>query len=186
MKLMSQNGSDELTLTRAGVGEADSVIALVQARARWLEERGIPQWRLYLKKEAAAEIREHIDGKHGAEIYLARDKSGLAGAFCIEPRDVETWKERGDDGKAAYIHMLTVAIERKGCGIGPKLLRLAEEVIAARGLEFARLDCWAGNPFLVQYYPRFGYVPVAVNTDLQLSVPGGKNSLQLFEKRVRG
>jgi hypothetical protein len=57
------------------------------------------------------------------------------------------------------------------------MLAWAERLIARRGREFCRLDCWCRSPFLTTYYPRLGYVV--------RQVEGAPKGVMNFEKAVR-
>jgi GNAT superfamily N-acetyltransferase len=174
MVAMQKEYDNELTLVRASAVDAETVVRIVHERAQRLQAGGIPQWKVYLTDGGAQDIREHVAGKHDAEVYLALSNGEAVGTFCLEWSDAEVWDERGADGRAGYIHTLATSLSMKGLGIGSTLLKLAEGAISNRHRPLARLDCWARSPMLVSYYPRFGFVDA-----------GRKKEAQLFEKRVR-
>jgi ribosomal protein S18 acetylase RimI-like enzyme len=120
-------------------------------------------------------IRDHLAGKHGAEVFLAPCEGRNVGTFCLEWQDHDGyWDDRGDDGAAGYLYTIAVPRDLRGQRIGEQMLAWAEDHIASRGRTFARLDCWCKNDALIAYYERLGY-----------SRAGAKEHCQLFEKRVR-
>jgi hypothetical protein len=187
--MMQKPGEVEPEINAATNADADTIMAIVQERARWLSDRDYrgsvhferqasglrnPQWQLYLKEEGAAELRKCIAEGAAGGFYVARCNGHPVGTFRIQWDDEETWGPRGKDALAGYIHTLATPLRVKGIGMGAVLTRAAEQIIAERGRTFARLDCWVKNSVLVEYYSRLGY-----------SDAGQTIHSKLFEKRVR-
>src|SRR4051812_12049546 len=101
--------TESLVVRRATMDDADHVSGILLECARWLRDRGSRQWLLYLKQDTAQVVRDHIAGKHDADVYLAKLDGKPAGTFMIEWSDNEYWDERGADGLAGYIHAFAVA-----------------------------------------------------------------------------
>lgn len=169
----------DITMRRASTADFAAVLDVVQDSTRRMQEKGISQWRLYLTEAGVARVRRRVEGAAGEEVYLARGEAHArpVGAVSVEWIDHEYWAERGQDGLAGYIHMLCVHRVARGTGIGERIMRWAEELIASRGRTFARLDCWAASTFLPSYYERLGYERVGAI--------GGANGSLLMQKRVR-
>ena len=168
---------DCTTLRRASAADFDAVLAVVHDATRRVQELGYPQWRLYLTEPGIAQVRDAVKGVDGAEVYLAERDGRPIGTFRVQWHDHECWADRGLDGTAGYVHMLAVHRDAKHEGLGERMLARAERLIAARGREFCRLDCWCRSPFLTTYYPRLGYVVQQVD-----GVPVG---VMNFEKPVK-
>jgi protein-tyrosine phosphatase len=168
----------DITMTRALPEDFDAVLEVVQDSTRRMQENGLTQWRLYLTDAGVARVRRRVEGAAGEEVYLVHSATHdrPIGAVSIEWSDREYWAERGDDGLAGYIHMLCVHRIARGTGLGERIVRRAEELIASRGRTFARIDCWAASPFLPAYYERLGYE--------RRGVQGGPNGALLMEKRL--
>jgi GNAT superfamily N-acetyltransferase len=165
-----------LALKRATSSDADAVVKIVQDVALWLQSRGIPQWRLYLGDDGAQDIRDHVAGKHDAQVYLATLNQTPVGTFCLEWTDEEIWGARGIDNRAGYIHTLAVARDFAGQRFGQSILNSAEDLIRQHNKSYARLDCWAGNPVLVNYYLAQGYETSGIKH--------GPNGCHLFQKTL--
>jgi hypothetical protein len=71
--------------------------------------------------------------------------------------------------------MLCVHRVAGGSGLGERMIRVAERIIAARGRELFRLDCWRRSEFLRGFYARLGFR--VVEDDQQQGV-------LLWEKRI--
>ena len=170
---------DERTAIRRATGaDFQCVLAVVHDATRRVQEKGFPQWKLYLTEAGIAQVRDAVEGVDGAEVYLAeRNGDGPVGTFRIQWSDHECWSIVGGDGRAGYVHMLAVHRVARGEGLGERMLAFAERRIARKGREFARLDCWCRSPFLPAYYPRLGYV--------ERKIDGVPRGVMNFEKAVR-
>jgi len=164
------------TIRRAGRADVDAVLAVVHDATRRVQEMGFPQWKLYLTDEGAQSVRDKVNGIDGMEAYVAERDGCAVGAFSVQWSDRDCWADLGDDGKAGYVHMLAVHRCAKRDGLGERMLAWAEQLIAGRGREFCRLDCWRGSTFLTSYYPRLGYAV--------LTVPGAPKGVMNFQKPV--
>jgi ribosomal protein S18 acetylase RimI-like enzyme len=163
-------------MRRAAKEDADVVVAIVQDAASWLKQRGSTQWRLYLGEKGARHIRNRVAGADGSEVYLAMRNSVPVGTFSLQWDDPNCWDDRGVDGRAGYLHMLAVHRVARGTALGRIMLDFATRTIASRGRELIRLDCWAGNPALCDYYLKLGFTHVGYK--------GGRIGLAQFEKRA--
>ena len=137
-------------------------------------------WRLYTSDEGIQQVTGRVNGEDGAEVYLAvRDADDQPVSACsVEWRDPEIWGDaRGNDGLAGYVHMLSVHRSKRQTGLGERMLRFAEQVIATRGRSWCRLDCWRGSAFLPGYYARLGF---------ELLEEDPRQGIFLWQKRVRG
>lgn len=136
---------------RATPEDADTFIGIHEEVARWLWDRGIPQW------EPGTFQRAWILGpiKRG-ELYLAKRGDDALGAVIVQWSDVSTWGKRPPD--AGYIHPLRVRRRAAGQGLGRALLRWAEEYAALAGKSSLRLECRADVAGLRRYYERAGYL----------------------------
>jgi GNAT superfamily N-acetyltransferase len=145
----------ELTIVPAQASDVDTLQGLIYEAAVWLKSRGIQQWpaRSPLPRHFLDEIERRLAR---GESYLACLGDRVVGTISLQREDTEMWGP--DDGAALYVHGLVVSRAVSGTQIGLRLLRWAEDMAAAAGRRFLRLDCWAGNPALCAYYERAGFV----------------------------
>jgi GNAT superfamily N-acetyltransferase len=168
---------DGLAIRRATPADFDAVLGVVQDAARWVQiEKGVPQWRLYLTEEGVADVRCYLAGAAGEEVHVACRGGRPVGALAIMWADPDMWGNVGADGRAGYVHLLSVHRAARGTRLGERTLRWAQRHIASTGRPLIRLDCWAGSAFLPGYYTQLGYTCVACR--------GGRNGSALFEKPV--
>jgi len=171
---------DGLFVRRAAPGDFQRVLTVVHDATRRVQEKGFHMWRLYLTDQGFQQVQRRVNGSSGEEVYLVfrhgDDDDQPIGTFAIEWADREIWGDaRGGDNRAGYVHMLAVHRTARATGLGERMLRFAEQRIAARGREFFRLDCWRRSKFLLAYYARLGFTVV---DDDQ------KQGVMLWEKRI--
>ncbi len=138
-----------LTVCMAAPAETETAIGILAEAARWLQSRGIPTW--------TPESLPPVIGPAVArgEVYLAWMDDQPVGTVSVQWSDLVFWGERPDD--AGYIHKLATARAAAGQQVGARLLAWAENLIAERGRQYARLDCHAENPFINRFYRVAGY-----------------------------
>jgi len=80
----------------------------------------------------------------------------IACIFSVCYSDKVVWGKR-DEGNAIYLHRIVVNPNSKGHRHFGKVLRWAEMKAKAQSLPFIRMDTWADNPVLIDYYGSFGF-----------------------------
>jgi ribosomal protein S18 acetylase RimI-like enzyme len=140
-----------LELQPAVPGDAEDLLALREAAARWLVERGIRQW--FPGEVASGTIRQEIQA---GEWFLHRRAGGVHVALRFLWSDLFFWGDQPDD--AAYVHGLMIDRRHAGEGLGAAALRWAEARARAAGRTFLRLDHAADNPRLSRYYRQRGFI----------------------------
>jgi predicted N-acetyltransferase YhbS len=141
--------TEELEVRWATADDAAQVWEVLDSAAGWLVGRGIHQWpHPYprgLVERACAD---------GSVRVGCRDGQILATMRTLR-NDPDVW---GDDLlPALYIHSLACRRDPSARGSGGVLLGWAARAAAADGLAAVRLDCWAQNQPLRDYYARAGF-----------------------------
>lgn len=90
--------------------------------------------------------------------------------------DADFWRKTDRVRSALYVHRMAVARRESGIGLGAAMLDWAAERVVRAGRSRLRLDAWATNTGLHQYYEKLGFVRVRFET-----VPG-RGSGALFER----
>ncbi len=136
-----------ITLAQATSADIDTVIAILEEAAQWLESRSIHQWRPGSFIEHRHVIARNIaDG----QVYLAYYEREVIGSVTLQEEDAEVWGRRSDS--AVYIHRFVICSAFRGHAWGRLLLQGAEEIAVLAGKDYVRLDCWSGNTALNSYY----------------------------------
>jgi ribosomal protein S18 acetylase RimI-like enzyme len=161
----------KLSIRRAQLDEASVVLSLWQTSARWLNSKGIYQWRPeYFNLDKVIKFM-----KNGSDVYLAELNNEFVGTYILTWSDPIIWKEL-DNLDSGYIHKFAVNRDYQGLGIGSLLLKSAEEQIKFKGKTLIRLDCMADNLRLNQYYKDHGF-------NLIRRINGEGWSANLYEKK---
>ena len=110
----------------------------------------LPLWLEYPEARTNAEIEA---GLHFSA-FLPDDT--LAGFFSVALSDPLIWeaKEKGD---AIYIHRMCINPACKGHRLAAWVLAWACDFAGDSGRQFVRMDTWADNPRLVDYYAACGF-----------------------------
>lgn len=166
---MTAADTSALAFRLATEDDAEGVLGLLESAAEWLLSRDILQW---IPGQIQMDwLRERIAA---GEVWVAILDSVLAGSFRLIWSDRATWGTQRDD--AGYVHGLVINRAYAGQGIGRRLLERAEQLVAASGRPYLRLDCMSDA--LLAYYQRAGFTLV-----------GGKRwdhgAAYLLERRVR-
>jgi len=160
--------------------DAEAVLALWTGSAKWLNNKGINQWR-----PEYFNLRQVLDFMNDrSDVYLAELFGETVGTYVLTWSDPVIWKEL-DNRDAGYIHRFAVDRKHQARGIGSCLLQTAETQIYQKGKRFARLDCMAekasrnrsGRP--VFHSPCFLLLPVSSHL-LQIQQDGAVHLLYLL------
>lgn len=148
------------TIRPAREEDVPAVMALLQRRIDWMDEKGLYQWNKtgYLTCYPPAHfqrlIREEL-------VFAAWTDGTLTGVMALLARDPR-WPN-GDDGRALYVHHLATDPDRPG--LGREMLAWAEDYARKQGKIFLRLDSQQANHALSRYYDSLGYSPVGTCVD---------------------
>lgn len=147
-----------LTIRRAIAADVDAVLGLIIEAARWLAERGSDQWHYTAERHRLAIERATARG----EVWVLRDSAGTVVATITLNgyADPEFWTAEDDPADALYVHRMAVARTATGQEIGAALLDWAARQTVDAGKKWLRLDAWANNTALHDYYRSQGFQPV--------------------------
>jgi GNAT superfamily N-acetyltransferase len=143
--------SNSLTIRPASPSEAPLVAALLAEVAQGLHERGIQQW-------DPAEFTPALvaQWQTRGDVLLAWQGAVVVGTVALTRHDEPLWHDV-PTAAAAYLHKLAIRRSVAGQGISHALLRASDAWAIQHGARVIRLDCWAGNTTLRQFYANAGY-----------------------------
>lgn len=145
----------DLEIARAQASHAQGIVDLRDCLARWLQGRGIDQWRE--GEFDPAEVRREIDRGEWWVVESPVQPGLVLASVRVIWADPEIWGEQPEP--AGYTHGVAVDRSLAGTGTGARLIRTAERVIVESGRSVSRLDCDDGNPVLKRFYTGLGYTP---------------------------
>ena len=76
--------------------------------------------------------------------------------FSIQHSDPFIWRDK-DQADAVYLHRIVVHPDFKGQRQFEKVLNWAREFALQNHLRFIRMDTWADNSKIINYYKSFGF-----------------------------
>lgn len=136
----------------ASPDDLPDVTALLDARRRWLQERGIDQWNV--GREFETRMAGAID-RH--EAWLLRDDGAPIATLTMTPEgDPDFWTSDELQEFALYLGKMATAMGRSGEGLGALMLSWARDRAARSGFNVLRWDVWKTNKKLLHYYCSVG------------------------------
>lgn len=155
--------------------ELPILLCMINARMRWMDEKGICQWNCTHYDEVYPLSYYEAALARGELFVLAHRKTGqIVCAAALKNRD-DRWVD--PQGTAIYLHHFVSRTDHPGAG--SEFLRRAEEYAAGIGKEYFRLDSATDNQALERYYTTRGYVAVGECID-------GEYTGILREKKLTG
>lgn len=124
----------------------------------------------------------------GSQLRLDHERFAYAGKFVMSNTGKAVAREDGEiiaavafnedrtDSETAWLRYVTVADDRQGEGIGPRLVAFAVEQLESRGYQYVRIA--VNNPFAYQALYRAGFAYTGDETgiaELVLERPGDRS-----------
>ena len=155
------------------------IFALFEDSINYQEKKGYPVWKHYDKH---AIIRD-IENKNQYKVVVD-SKTGIIFSICYTDKVI--WREL-DKGDSVYLHRIVVNPELKGQKLFGKILDWVIEHSKQKGLSSIRMDTWAANPNIINYYKGFGFTIIENYTTPdteELPVHNRNLALTLLEYRL--
>ena len=125
-------------------------IRAVYADAREIQrEQGAILWAEFPPRLTIAEIET-------GRLFRVMDGDALAGVFSVAYEDEAIWGER-ERGEHIYLHRIARAVTYPGRGIMGAVLEWAWSECRRLGRAGLRIDTWASNQALIDFYERQGF-----------------------------
>jgi ribosomal protein S18 acetylase RimI-like enzyme len=143
------------------------------------EKNGYPVWRNYDKQV----IIKDIEGKNQYKVVVD-SKAAIVFSVCYQDKLI--WRDL-DDGTSIYLHRIVVNPEFKGKRLFGTILDWAIEHSTSKGIKSIRMDTWANNPIIIDYYMSFGFNYIDVYTtpdNHELPVHNRNQALTLLEYKI--
>src|SRR4029078_1066961 len=143
-----------LPIDRATPVEAERVVDLLDAAARWQKSQGIDLW------EPGSFDEDVRDTIAAGGVHLAPGDGAVVGCFMLDEGSSRLTRWLTEHGRAptpGVVGRLAVAREGGGQELCFARRAQADRLAAARGIEFLRLECPSDNEGLRRYYLRAGF-----------------------------
>lgn len=133
-------------------GDLGIVLALLDARIRWLRALGSDQWST--GSTFRTRLVNHIDR---CETWLVEDSGEAIATITVGTEgDPDFWNPDELRERAVYVSKMASKIDRKGEGLGALMIHWVQDRAARTGLDFVRWDAWRTNSRLQDYYRSIG------------------------------
>ncbi len=147
-----------------------------------------------------------LQGKNGYKVWDSIDKTALEKdivsnlqykitkaddllcIFSIQLSDPLIWRER-DQSDAIYLHRIVVNPAFKGQRQFEKVLHWAIQYAHSNHLKFVRMDTWADNEKIIDYYKSYGFVHIGNHQtpdDPRLPLQNRNLNVALLELALQG
>jgi GNAT superfamily N-acetyltransferase len=162
-------------------GDLPFIFELFDHSIRYQQEGGYPVWKDY---DQGAIIRDIENGNQYK--ILVNDVVGIIFSVCYADKII--WREY-DRGESVYLHRIVVNPQCKGQKLFGKILQWTIQHAHEKGLRNIRMDTWAANSNIIDYYKSFGFAFVEEFTTPdtpELPVHNRKLKLTLLEYKLPG
>jgi ribosomal protein S18 acetylase RimI-like enzyme len=105
-------------------------------------------------------LQKDIENNLQYKVMQGKDVSCI---FSVQFSDPSIWGER-DASDAIYLHRIVVHPDFKGQRQFEDVLAWSKQLARQRQLTYIRMDTWADNARLIQYYQSFGFVLAGLRT----------------------
>lgn len=166
------------TVHRVEMAELPAVLTLFRLVKKELNKQRNDQWRwLYPTRST-----HKADVRNGS-MYGLKDNDGFIAIITLDEIQSEPYAElpwRDRTGTPCCLHRLAVHPERRGAGLGKRLLHFAETLAKEKGYTSIRLDVYPLSVEAVGLYEKNGYERIG-----ETRYPLRKHSFIAMEKSLR-
>jgi GNAT superfamily N-acetyltransferase len=167
----------ELRILQAEPKDLDRFIDMHEGVRDWLETLGRTPLPHGIHRDSSDYYRDSV---LKGEVYVGLLGDETVGCFRLLSADEIVWPEAEDD--ALYLYSLLVVRQFSGRGFGRQMLNWCEQQARLADKTFLRLDCFANNDVLRNYYEEAGY---SCCGEVDARYPFATLRLVRFEKRCR-
>jgi ribosomal protein S18 acetylase RimI-like enzyme len=146
---MEFNKTTDIKIVNTTKDDLDTVLWLFEQAMDLQGKNGYKVW------EGIDKIALEKDIKEGLQYKIVKDNDILC-IFSVQYNDPFIWRER-DQNDAIYLHRIVVNPNFKGQKQFQKVLNWAKQFARQNNLKFVRMDTWADNKKIIDYYKTFGF-----------------------------
>jgi ribosomal protein S18 acetylase RimI-like enzyme len=140
---------DNITISNTTSADLPAVLRLFEQALTLQGKNGYKVW----NNIDQAAVKKDIENKLHYKIINGTD---ILCIFSIQFSDPFIWQER-DQNDAIYLHRIVASPKFKGQKQFQKVLDWAVQKAIQQNLKFVRMDTWADNDKIIEYYKSFGF-----------------------------
>lgn len=138
-----------MQIVNCTLSDLDSMMELYHQASEYQKANGYNEWKEF---DRDLVIRE-IDEKRQWKIMI---DGQIACIFLVAYSDPYLWGER-DNPYSIYLHRITTNKAFKGRSMMQLIIDWSKKHIIENGRKFIRMDTWADNKNLIDYYMKYGF-----------------------------
>jgi ribosomal protein S18 acetylase RimI-like enzyme len=140
---------DNAKIVNTTMVDLDSVIWLFEQAMELQGKNGYKVWEEIDKTALQKDIQEGLQ-------YKIIKGDDILCIFSIQLNDPLIWQDR-DQNDAIYLHRIVTNPNFKGQKQFQNVLNWAKQFVQQNNLKFVRMDTWADNRKIIDYYKSFGF-----------------------------
>jgi ribosomal protein S18 acetylase RimI-like enzyme len=140
---------DDFKIVNTTNGDLDKILWFFEQAMEMQGKNGYKVWSGIDKTALEKDI------ENGLQYKIVRDNDILC-IFSIQHNDPFIWRYR-DQNDAIYLHRIVVNPNFKGQRQFEKVLNWTKQFAGQKNLKFVRMDTWADNEKIIDYYKSFGF-----------------------------
>ena len=146
---MQADKADEIKIVNTTKDDRDIIFYLFERAIELQGKNGYKVWDNINKAGLEKDIEKRLQYKilRGDDILCI---------FSIQHNDPFIWRDKDHDD-AIYLHRIVVNPKFKGQKQFEKVLNWAKQFARQNALKFVRMDTWADNKKIIDYYKSFGF-----------------------------
>jgi hypothetical protein len=137
------------TILPAEMDDLPFVFNLFEQAIQFQKEKGYIGWNSYDRDFITNDVANGL-------LLKVKHEDGVLGIFCICHTDKLIWRER-EKGDALYLHRVVLNREFEGARIFSTILNWSKVFAGNHNRRFIKMDTWAGNSKLIEYYKTYGF-----------------------------
>lgn len=146
---METNNTEEIKVIKTVTGDLNDILWLFKKAMELQGKNGYKVW----DNIDEAQLEKEIE--NGLQYKIVKEKDILC-LFSIQYSDPFIWRDR-DKNDAIYLHRIVVNPNFRGQKQFEKVLNWAKQFVRTNNRKFIRMDTWADNDKIINYYKSFGF-----------------------------
>ncbi len=149
LKKMSLKETENYQIENTSTKDLDFIYSLFEEAIKYIKKNNYVGWPTYDKNF----IKQDVNNKLQFKITDGKD---ILCIFSICFTDGLIWREM-EKGDAIYLHRIVVNPKFKGQKQFEKIMNWVIPFAKEKGLKYIRMDTWANNPNIIEYYKSYGF-----------------------------
>jgi hypothetical protein len=146
---MNFEGTENYQIINTSPEDIKFIYVLFEEAITYIKKNNYVGWTTYDKNF----INEDINNKLQFKIV---SKNEVLCIFSICFSDILIWREM-ENSDAIYLHRIVVNPKFKGQKQFDKILNWITKLARSTGLKYIRMDTWAENKNIIEYYKSYGF-----------------------------